>query len=52
MLPATLQQFARGCCSGYTGYKPKEGSAAVAVLPAQGPTAETTSGFVNLQVGV
>jgi len=37
---------------GYTGYKPHGGPAATAVLPAKGPTTETTQGFVNLQVSL
>lgn len=48
MLPATLDQFARSK-QGYTGYKPKGGPTATAV-PARGPTAETTQGFINQQV--
>ncbi len=50
MLPATLDQYSRSCLQGYTGYRPKGGAAASAVIPAQGPTAETTTGMVNQQV--
>lgn len=51
MLPATLDQYSRSRLTHYTGYKPRAGSGATAVQPAHGPTAETTQGFVNLQVG-
>lgn len=50
MLPATLDQYSRTALAGYTGFKPQSGPAAGAVLPAQGPTAETTQGFANQQV--
>lgn len=50
MLPANLDQYSRSCLQGYTGYRPQGGTAASAVIPAKGPTAETTTGMVNQQV--
>lgn len=51
MLPTTLDQYSRSALAGYTGFKPQSGAAAGPVLPAKGPTAETTTGFANEQVG-
>ena len=51
MLPSALDQFSRTRLPHYTGYKPRGGQGATVVQPAQGPTIETTQGFVNNEVG-
>jgi hypothetical protein len=49
MLPVNLDQYSRSRLAHYTGYKPRQGGLSV-VQPAQGPTDQTTQGFVDTQV--
>lgn len=51
LLLVALDQFGRGRLPGYTGYKPRAGPGVAAQLAARAPTAETTQGFLNSQVG-